>query len=111
MRQRGRNTEYIIAFPLQQWLRERSTVLRNTYIVCLVSNISGTVLRSGTVFAKSTAQMVMPIARFFSVTQSAIVFKKGAQLRNLICCCIVCYSLLNRSDCLSQRWDCQGFIV
>jgi len=92
-------------FPLQQWLRERSTVLRNTYIVCLVSNISGTV------FAKSTVQMVMPIARFISVIESAIVLKKTAQLRNLICCRIVCYRLLNRSDCLSQLWDWQGFIV
>ena len=27
-----------VAFPLQQWLRERATVLRYTYIACLVDN-------------------------------------------------------------------------
>jgi len=26
----------IIAFPLQQWLRERASLLRYTYIACLV---------------------------------------------------------------------------
>ena len=32
------NSEYVIliAFPLQQWLRERATVLRYTYIAFLV---------------------------------------------------------------------------
>ena len=32
------HTEYVtfIAFPLQQWLRERASVLRYTYIACLV---------------------------------------------------------------------------
>jgi hypothetical protein len=31
-------SEYVIltAFPLQQWLRERASVLRYTYIACLV---------------------------------------------------------------------------
>ena len=31
-----RHTELIVAFPLQQWLRERVTVLRYTYSACLV---------------------------------------------------------------------------
>jgi len=26
----------LIAFPLQQWFHERASMLRNTYIVCLV---------------------------------------------------------------------------
>jgi hypothetical protein len=32
-------SKYVIltAFPLQQWLRERSVILRYTYIQCLVS--------------------------------------------------------------------------
>ena len=32
------HTEYVIliAFPQQQWLRERASVLRYTYIACLV---------------------------------------------------------------------------
>jgi len=32
------HTGYVIllAFPLQQWLHERASVLRYTYIVCLV---------------------------------------------------------------------------
>ena len=29
----------LIAFPLQQWIRERSSMLRYTYIVCLVISI------------------------------------------------------------------------
>jgi len=34
------DTEYVIltAFPLQQWLHERSPLLRYTYIVCLVAS-------------------------------------------------------------------------
>ena len=28
----------LIAFPLQQWFRERSSVLRCTYIACLINN-------------------------------------------------------------------------
>jgi hypothetical protein len=33
------HSEYVIviAFPLQQWLHERSSVLRYTYIVCIVT--------------------------------------------------------------------------
>jgi hypothetical protein len=32
-----RDSEYVIlAFPLQQWLRERTSLLRYTYIACLV---------------------------------------------------------------------------
>jgi len=33
-----RQSEYVIliAFPLQQWLHERATVLRYAYIACLV---------------------------------------------------------------------------
>jgi hypothetical protein len=32
--------EYVIliAFPLQQWLRERASILRFAYIVCIVLN-------------------------------------------------------------------------
>jgi hypothetical protein len=30
----------LIAFPLQQWLRERASVLRHTYIACLVLTFS-----------------------------------------------------------------------
>ena len=30
----------LIAFPLQQWLRERCAVLRYTYIACLVELLS-----------------------------------------------------------------------
>ena len=32
------HSEYVklVAFPLQQWLHERSSMLRSTYIVCLV---------------------------------------------------------------------------
>ena len=32
--------EYVItfAFPLQEWLRERASMLRCTYIVCIVRN-------------------------------------------------------------------------
>ena len=35
------NSEYaiLIALPLQQWLHERASMLRYTYIVCLVSNL------------------------------------------------------------------------
>jgi hypothetical protein len=34
------HSEYVIliAFPLQQWLHKRGSVLRYTYIVCLVLN-------------------------------------------------------------------------
>ena len=34
--------EYVIllAFPLQQWLRERASVLRYTYLACLVWGIA-----------------------------------------------------------------------
>ena len=31
-----KNAECIFAFPQQQWLRQRATVLRYTYIGCLV---------------------------------------------------------------------------
>ena len=30
----------LIAFPLQQWLRERASTLRYTYIACIVTSIS-----------------------------------------------------------------------
>jgi len=29
----------LIAFPLQQWLHERASILRSTYIACLVVNV------------------------------------------------------------------------
>jgi hypothetical protein len=34
----GTHSEYVIliAIPLQQWLRERATILRHAYIACLV---------------------------------------------------------------------------
>jgi hypothetical protein len=34
------HSEYVtlIAFPLQQWLQERASLLRYTYIACLVLN-------------------------------------------------------------------------
>jgi len=32
-----------IAFPLQQWLHERASLLRYTYIVCLVARIRCTI--------------------------------------------------------------------
>ena len=32
-----KNTECIVAFPRQQWLRERATMLRYMYTACLVS--------------------------------------------------------------------------
>jgi len=34
----GTHSEYVIltAFPLQQWLHERASMLRYTYIACLV---------------------------------------------------------------------------
>ena len=37
----GTHSEYviIIAFPLQQWLHDCASVLRYTYIACLVSSI------------------------------------------------------------------------
>ena len=37
------HTEYLIliAFPRQQWLRERASVLRYAYNACLVSSLSG----------------------------------------------------------------------
>jgi len=28
----------LITFPLQQWLHERASILRSTYIACLVGN-------------------------------------------------------------------------
>ena len=33
------HSEYVtlIAFPLQQWLRERASILRYTYIACIVN--------------------------------------------------------------------------
>ena len=36
------HSEYvmIISFPLQQWLHERASMLRYTYIACLVSSIA-----------------------------------------------------------------------
>ena len=36
------HSEYVIliAFPLQQWLHERASVLRYTYTACLVSTTS-----------------------------------------------------------------------
>jgi len=44
----------LIAFPLQQWLRERTSIIRYTYIVCLVhhsgasgSNMKHSERRSG----------------------------------------------------------------
>ena len=39
-----RHTLYVIfiAFPRQQWLRERASVLHNTYIACLVWITKGT---------------------------------------------------------------------
>jgi hypothetical protein len=41
MRQCGRNTKYIVEFPLQQWLRERSTILRKrTLSVVLVISVA-----------------------------------------------------------------------
>ena len=40
------HSEYVIliAFPLQQWLHERASMLRYTYIVCLVQGVQ---LKSG----------------------------------------------------------------
>ena len=37
------NSEYVIliAFPLQQLLQERASILRYTYMACLVSNCGG----------------------------------------------------------------------
>jgi hypothetical protein len=37
------HSEYVvlIAFPLQQWLLERASLLRYTYIACIVSNQRG----------------------------------------------------------------------
>jgi hypothetical protein len=37
------HTQYVIliAFPLQLWLNERSSVLRHTYMACLVRVING----------------------------------------------------------------------
>jgi hypothetical protein len=34
----GKHSEYVlfIAFPLQQWLQEGASLVRHTYIVCLV---------------------------------------------------------------------------
>jgi hypothetical protein len=34
------HSEYVIitAFPLQQWLQERASMLRHTYIACIVIN-------------------------------------------------------------------------
>ena len=32
------HAQLLIAFPLQQWFRERVSMLRYTYIVCLVDN-------------------------------------------------------------------------
>ena len=31
------HTEYIVVFPLQEWLRERATTVRYTYIAYLVN--------------------------------------------------------------------------
>jgi hypothetical protein len=40
------HSQYVIrnAFPLHQWLRERTPMLRYTYIACLVFSIHGNVL-------------------------------------------------------------------
>jgi hypothetical protein len=37
------HSEYVIliAFRLQQWMQERGSMLRYTYIACLVTNLSG----------------------------------------------------------------------
>jgi len=47
------HSEYVIriAFPLQQWLQERASVLRYTYIACLVIV---DVTNSGTLIKKRT---------------------------------------------------------
>jgi hypothetical protein len=44
------HSEYVIliAFPRQQWLNERASVLRYTYIACLVYNRVGVSLLRGT---------------------------------------------------------------
>jgi len=40
----GKHSEYVIltAFPLQQWLHERASLLRYTHIDCLVASIKVT---------------------------------------------------------------------
>jgi len=48
------HTHYVIfiAFPLQEWLHERTSMLRYTYIVCLVSSVGvwiGTLREAGIV--------------------------------------------------------------
>jgi len=44
------HSEYVIriAFPLQQWLNQRASMLRFTYIACLVYNRDGVCLLRGT---------------------------------------------------------------
>jgi len=45
----GTHSEYVtlISFPLQQWLHERVSMLRYTYIACLIKNIRMYYLQRG----------------------------------------------------------------
>ena len=47
----------LIAFPLKQWLRERSSMLRHTYIACL-DNIFFNIILPSTPRSSKYSQMV-----------------------------------------------------
>jgi len=54
------HSKYVIltAFPLQQWLQERASVLRHTYIACLVKSDCGNLVRAlgrGIAYHKASA--------------------------------------------------------
>jgi hypothetical protein len=51
----GKNTKRIVKFPLQQWLRERATVLRYMCITCQSQSCHGYLIFIFTVFVLNTS--------------------------------------------------------
>jgi hypothetical protein len=49
--------ERIVAFPWQQWLRERATVLPYTYIACVVRSFAQSQSYAGNLISSSTSMI------------------------------------------------------
>jgi len=74
-----KNTECIVAFPLQKWLRERVTMLRYTYFACFVKK-NPSLLWSGFHSNPKLSQINPP---HLKITPPFLVVKNTAKIVNL----------------------------
>jgi hypothetical protein len=61
----------LIAFPQQQWLRERASMLRRTNVACLI------VVRSVAVFLERTSRDATPSTCIFATGVCVTIFASG----------------------------------